>query len=186
MNRGHIGRGLVSTLALAAIIASCGGGDSDGESGATPAPIADDPAAERAEDRAGDTSVPDDPASADESDAGTSETEDGGDAGGGATPNCDAIFSTAEIEDFFAEPAMLTEATNDSLGQLVCDWESIEGVGDLAYSSDLMDADFYFCDDPVGGVLSYTEVDMGDADAPGLHDRDDVEQLFRTFHERTT
>ena len=157
----------------------------------------------------------------------SSDTADESPDAGGATPNCDAIFSMAEVEEFFAEPVELTEETNDSLGQLVCTWESIEdpddmedlafkvmtvqfysgspidasaffdpsifesvttieGVGDLAYSSDLMGTDFYFYDDPVGGSLAYSELDMGDTEAPKLHTREEVEQLFRTFHDRVT
>ncbi len=121
----------------------------------------------------------------------------------------------------------MTEETNDSLGQLVCTWESIEdpddledlaskvltvqfysgspveatmffdpsifesvttieGIGDLAYTSDTMGDDYYFVDDPVGGTLAYFELDMGNTDAPKLHTADDVEQLFRTFHDRVT
>ena len=157
----------------------------------------------------------------------SSDTADASPDTGGATPNCDAIFSMAEMEDFFAEPVALTEETNDSLGQLVCTWESIEdpddmedlaskvltlqfysgspveaamffdpsifesvttieGVGDLAYSPDGLGPDFYFVDDPVGGSLAYFELDMGNTDAPKLHTADDVEQLFRTFHDRVT
>ena len=32
----------------------------------------------------------------------------------------------AEVEELFAEPAELTEETTESLGQLVCTWETIE------------------------------------------------------------
>ena len=158
---------------------------------------------------------------------GTSDAADASLDTGGATPNCDTIFSMAEIEEFFAEPSELTEETNDSLGQLVCTWESIEdpddmedlafktlivqfysgtpidassffdpsifesvttieGVGDLAYTADDLGPSYYFVDEPVGGSLSYSEVDMGNVDAPKLHTRDDVEQLFRTFHDRVT
>ena len=121
----------------------------------------------------------------------------------------------------------MTEDTTDSLGQLVCTWETIEdpestedfayqllivqlytgvgipassffdpsffetpvtidGVGDLAYSNREDGRDFYFVDEPVGGSLSYVEADLGDFDAPKLHSRADIEQLFRTFHDRVT
>ena len=133
----------------------------------------------------------------------------------------------AEIEELFAEAAVLTEETNDSLGQLVCTWETIEdpdstddfafkllvaqvysgssipassffdpsifeevvmidGIGDLAYSADDLGTSFYYVDEPVGGSLSYTEFDLGDSDAPRLRSRADIEQLFRTFHDRVT
>jgi len=152
---------------------------------------------------------------------------DSGTESGAGTTSCDAIFSIAEIEELFAEPATLTEETNDSLGQLVCTWETIEdpettddfafkllvlqlfsgspisasmffdpsifeeavmidGIGDLAYSSDDLGTSFYFVDEPIGGSLSYTEIDMGDLDAPTLHSRADIEALFRTFHDRVT
>ena len=46
----------------------------------------------------------------------------------------------------------------------------IEGIGDLAYSTgEVLGTDYFFYDDPVGGSLSYAEVDMGDVDAPKLH-----------------
>ncbi len=152
---------------------------------------------------------------------------DSGTESGAGTPTCDAIFTIAEVEELFAEPATLTEDTNDSLGQLVCDWETIEdpddstdfafkillvqvysgspvqasaffdpsifeeavmidGIGDLAYSADDLGTSFYFVDEPVGGSLSYTELDMGDLDAPTLRSRSDIEALFRTFHDRVT
>jgi hypothetical protein len=215
VNRCRIGRGSITTLAVAAVIASCGGG----ESGPDAAP--DSSAA--ATDSAPAAPTTDDDATATEA----TEADSDDAAESGSTTNCDAIFSMAEMEEFFAEPVELTEETDDSLGRLLCVWESIEdpddmddlafkvmtvqvfsgspvdassfidpsifesvvtieGVGDLAYSSDLLEADFYFLDDPIGGALSYSEVDMGDPDAPRLNDRDAVEQLFRTFHERVT
>jgi len=42
-----------------------------------------------------------------------------------------------------------------------------------------------FVDDPVGGSLSYSEIALG-TDTPQLRTADDVEQLFRTFHDRVT
>lgn len=229
MNRCRIGRGLVSGLALAAIIASCGGSDSDSENGAAPGSIATESTDDVAttDDSTDGAATTDVAITADASDDSTDGESDDAD-GGGATPNCDAIFSMDEVEEFFAEPVELTEETNDSLGQLVCYWESIEdpddtedlafktlivqvysgspidasafidpsiydsvtmieGIGDLAYStSEVLGTDYFFYDDPVGGSLSYAEVDMGDADAPKLHTAEDVEQLFRTFHDRVT
>ncbi len=145
----------------------------------------------------------------------------------GATPNCDAIFSMAEMEEFFAEPVTLTEETDDRIGQLVCTWDSIEdpdnlddlasqtllvqyysgspieasaffdpamfdsvttieGIGDLAYTSGTAGMDYAFVDEPVGGSLNYIAFDMGSADTQPLHTPEDVEQLFRTFHDRVT
>ncbi len=194
------------------IVASCGGSDDT----ATPAVSAtDEPGGSAAPQVA-------DEVATDATEAPTDES-----SGQAAPTSCDAIFSMAEMEEFLAEPVELSEETNDSLGQLVCTWESIEdpddtedfafklvvvqvysgspieassffdpsmfedvtmidGIGQLAYTADSLGTDYYFVDDPIGGTLSYTEVDMGDADAPKLHTSDDVEQLFRTFHERVT
>jgi hypothetical protein len=223
MTRCRVARGVVSALAVAAIVASCGGSDSGGND-ATPGSDATATESETSTESA--TVVTDASSSTDAVDE-TSDAADESSDSGGATPNCDAIFSTAEMEEFFAEPVELTEETNDSLGQLVCTWESIEdpddtedlaykilvlqfysgtpvgaaaffdpsifesvttieGIGDLAYTPDGLGPDFYFYDDPVGGSLSYTEMDMGDFEAPKLRTRDDVEQLFRTFHDRVT
>ena len=222
MSRCRVGRGVVLTLAVAAIIASCGGSDSGGENDAAPAtgdtdatestdaPAADDSAADVAPDESSDESSDDESADS-----------------GGATTNCDAIFSMAEMEEFFAEPVTLTEETDDSLGQLVCTWDSIEdpdnlddlasqtllvqfysgspieasaffdpslydsvttidGIGDLAYSSGSAGMDYAFVDEPVGGSLNYIAFDMGSAETQPPHTPEDVEQLFRTFHDRVT
>ena len=224
MNRCRVVAGLVSLLAVAAIIASCGGSDSDGESGAAP----ESTAAESTE-SADDQATSDDTSTEDEAPTTDAESEDEADdaSQGAATPNCDAIFSMAEMEEFFAEPVELTEETDENLGQLVCTWESIEdpddledlafqllvvqfysgspieassffdpsvlepvtnidGVGDVAYTTDEAGMDYVFLDDPVGGSLSYMAVDMGDAEAQPPHTSADVEQLFRTFHDRVT
>ena len=131
----------------------------------------------------------------------------------------------AEMEEFFAEPVTLTEETDDSLGQLVCTWDSIEdpdnlddlasqtllvqfysgspieasaffdptmydsittidGIGDLAYSSGSAGMDYAFVDEPVGGSLNYIAFDMGSAEIQPVHTPEDLEQLFRTFHAR--
>ena len=204
------------------MVASCGGSDSGGDS-ATPgsAETTTAPGGEGTteSDEAADVpTVTDAPASGDEAD-------DSSDASGEA-PNCEVIFSLAEIEEFFAEPAELTEEIDDSLGQLLCTWGTIEdsedledlgfktlvvlfysgdpipaanffdptiydtvttidGIGDLAYATDSLGPQFFFVDEPVGGSLSYTEMAMG-TDDPQLRTADDVEQLFRTFHECVT
>jgi hypothetical protein len=222
MRRHHIGSGIVSTMILAAVIASCGGSDSD-DGTAQEDDVTDDASEISVAEDASDpetSSSTDGEAGADD---GSSEDSTSGD-----TQNCDAIFSMAEIEEFFAEPVALTEEVDDSIGQLVCAWESIEdpddmedlafktlfvqvysgspidaemfidpsiydsvtmieGIGDLAYStSEVLGTDYFFYDDPVGGSLSYSEVDMGDVDAPKSHTLEDVEELFRTFHDRVT
>ena len=49
---------------------------------------------------------------------------------------CDGVFSMAEIEVLLGEPATLSEESDDSLGQLVCTWETVEDpddVDDLAF-----------------------------------------------------
>lgn len=221
----RVARGVVLTLAVAGIVASCGGSDSGGENGAAPATADTDANAPTDTPAAADSAA--DEESSDEASESSDESSNESSDGGGATPECDAIFSMAEMEEFFAEPVELTEETNDSLGQLVCTWESIEDpdniddlafqllmvqfysgspieassffdpsvlgsvttiddIGDLAYVSDSTGMDYYFVDEPVGGSLSYMETNMGDADAQPLHTSDDVEQLFRTFHDRVT
>ncbi len=143
-----------------------------------------------------------------------------------AAGSCDEIFSAAEIEELFGEPAALTEDNDESLGMHMCTWETIEdendmedlafkllitqvfsgspipassfidptifetvttveGVGEVAYSTGGLGMDYYFLDEPVGGSLSYTEKDLG-SDAPPLRTSEDIEELFRTFHDRVT
>ena len=62
---------------------------------------------------------------------------------------------------------------------------TIDGVGDLAYATDSLGPAFFFVDEPVGGTLSYSEMARG-TDDPHLRTADDVEQLFRTVHDRVT
>lgn len=62
----------------------------------------------------------------------------------------------------------------------------IDGVGELAFSEDSFGTSFYFLDDPVAGSLAYSEFDLGTPDAPKRHGYDDVEALFRSFHDRVT
>lgn len=225
MNRCRVSKRVVSILAVATIIASCGGGGDDDGSDGDAAPDTSDSAA--ADSVATETSAPAD------ADPGTTvaptdtTSDDSGDGGAAGTVTCDTIFSMAEVEELFAEPAELTVETNDSLGQLVCDWETIEdpdtvddfaykllivqfysgspiaadmffdpsiypspvtieGVGDLAYSTNALGMSYNFVDGPVGGSLDYTEMDMGNFDAPKLHTAEEIEQLFRTFHDRVT
>lgn len=71
----------------------------------------------------GDTDA--DQTDADETDADTA----GGPSGGDVT--CDGIFGSAEMEDWFGELAEMTEETTESIGQLVCNWQTIEDPDDL-------------------------------------------------------
>jgi len=204
------------------MVASCGGSDSGGD-GAAPgsaetATATGAEAATESDASVDATTVTDAPATADEADDSAYASRE--------SPNCEAIFSLAEIEEFFAEPAELTEGTDDNLGQLLCTWGTIEdseeledlgfktlvvqlysgdpipaanffdpsifdtvttigGIGDLAFATDSLGPAFFFVDDPVGGSLSYSEMAMG-TDTPQLRTADDVEQLFRTFHDRVT
>jgi hypothetical protein len=221
MTRCRVARGAISALTVAAIVASCGGSDSGGDDAApgTAETATESDASTQA------TTVTDAPSSSDAAESGD-EADEPADTSG-STTNCDAIFSTAEVEEFFAEPVTLTEETDDSLGQLVCTWDSIEdpddledlasqtllvqfysgspieasaffdptmldsvttieGIGDLAYTSWSAGMDYSFVDEPVGGTLSYIAFDMGGAEAQPLHTPQDVEQLFRTFHDRVT
>ena len=223
MNRCRVVKGSLTILAVAAIIASCGGSDN----GAAPASTIDvGSTASTAGDGSIDDAVSDDEATNDSSNNESGDESDD-DSDSGSTVNCDAIFSMAEMEEFFAEPVELTEEANDSVGQLVCTWESIEdpddledlafqvlivqfysgspveasaffdptmlesvttieGIGDVAYASGTTGMDYFFVDEPVGGSLGYVAMNMGDAEAEPLRTSDDVEQLFRTFHERVT
>ena len=121
MTRWGVARNAISALAVAAIVASCGGSDGGGSDGdAAP------DAAETATDSGGSS----EPATVtDESSSGEAADEDS-DATA-ETPKCDAIFSLAEIETFFAEPAELTEETDASPGLLMCTWASIEDSEEL-------------------------------------------------------
>ena len=224
--RGRRGGWNVGTIILATVlVVSCGGDDDssapDTSGSAEPTSVPTATAASQSTDPVDATTASAPATSASEPDV----ADDTGSSSG--LPNCDDIFSIAEVEELFAEPATLTENTDDSLGQLVCDWETIEdrndvtdtgfkllqvqvysgspisasmffdpsifeeavmidGIGDLAYSSDDLGTSFYFVDEPIGGSLSYTELDMGDLDAPHLRSRADIEALFRTFHDRVT
>ena len=221
-------------LASAFVLASCGGSDDDAAPAAedTASSESDVDASEAADaETTGDESAPEENSSAsDDSSAGSvapeassSEPADDDSSGGGS---CDEIFSAAEIEELFAEPAQLSEETNEDLGSLMCTWETIEdendmedlafkilvtqfftgdpipassfidpsifdtvttveGVGDLAFSTGGLGTDYYFLDEPVAGSLSYTEKDLG-SDAPPLRTTEDIEALLRTFHDRVT
>ncbi len=203
-------------MALVAI-AGCGGGDDASSSDDQPS---------RSESTDGGAATGDESESDTETESETdTDTDTTGDASG-RDLTCGDIFDSAEMDEWFGEPGTSTEETTDSLGQLVCTWETIEDpddVDDLAvslviaqvFSGDPVPAanfidpdifeevtmleglgevafhtgdgqDFYFYDDPVAGTLSATDIDMGDFDAPPRHSFEEVEALFRTFHERVT
>jgi hypothetical protein len=130
--------GFVAAVAVGALIASCGG---DGDRG-----DADDDAATQQDG----TTEPTDGGS----DATEAPTSTQGDAAvatnGGAVVRCEDIFSTAEVEEFFAEPVELTEEANDDVGQLVCTWASVEetDVEDLGIQSLLVQ---FYSGSPVDG-----------------------------------
>ena len=64
---------------------------------------------------------------------------------------------------------------------------TIEGIGDLAYTSGSAGMDYYFVDEPVGGSLTLHGDRHGRTPTLRRCTRsDDVEQLFRTFHDRVT
>ena len=132
------------------MVASCGGSDSGGDGTAlgsadTTASGAD--AATESAASADVSTVTEAPPSGDDADDAPDVTGD--------TPNCESIFSLAEIEEFFAEPAELTEEIDDSLGQLLCTWGTIEDSEDredlgfktlvvLSYSGDPIPAASFF------------------------------------------
>ena len=155
---------MISTLAVATIIASCGGSDDGGDNGAAP----DSAGTAAPTETAADEATTDETAADEATDEPTeSEPEDASDSG--STTNCDAIFSMAEVEEFLGEPAELTEETNDDIGQLVCTWETIEDPDDLEdlavqsllvqfYSgspingSNFFDLDYYDSPTPIDGI----------------------------------
>ena len=74
----------------------------------------------------------------------------------------------------FADPSIFDDA------------RMIDGIGDLAYATDLLGTDYAFVDGDVAGFLGYSDVNMGDVDAPKRHTAEETEALFRLFHERVT
>jgi hypothetical protein len=225
MSGSHIRSGLISTLAVAAIIASCGGSDDGGQNGA----LSDSTDTAAAGSVAGEATTGE--ATADEATAEDETVDESTESGsddatdGGSTTSCDAIFSMAEMEEFFGEPAELTEEANEDVGQLVCTWETVEdpddledlavqalltqfysgspingsnffdpdlfesptpidGIGDVAYATDVPGMDYFFVDDPVAGSLGYIE--FGSDDSQPERTPEDVEQLFRLFYDRVT
>lgn len=62
----------------------------------------------------------------------------------------------------------------------------IDGVGDLAFVTGTDGGSYYVLDEPVAGVLSFTEINMGDADAEPMHTAAELDELFRLFHLRIT
>jgi hypothetical protein len=144
MSGNHLGSGLISALAVAAMIVSCGGSDG-GDNG-------DNGAASEPSDTAAPTATARDEATSDETiddaaaDSGSDDATDSR-----STTTCDAIFSMTEIEEFFDEPVELTEESNDDVGQLVCNWETIENpdeLDDLAIQSLLVQ---FYSGSPIPG-----------------------------------
>ena len=125
-------------------VAGCGGSDDA-------VPADQQPGGSEATDSGNESATTDDTEVAG-TDGGPGSTETSGDdTGGGSNGDltCDEIFTQAEIEEFFGEPAQLSEETTDSIGQLVCDWETIEdpdNLDDLAASIVLAQV---FSGDPV-------------------------------------
>ncbi len=204
-------------------INSCGSGDD--ATSADDQPARSEPAASEGvqtnDDDTETAGVDEAPGTTDTSDA---DTDSDGPSGGELI--CDDIFGSAEMDEWFDEPSEMTEETTDSLGQLVCTWETIEdpeNLDDLAVSivlaqvfsgdpvpaANFIDPDifgevtmlegfgdvafyteegqgFYFYDDPVAGTLTISDINLGDADAPALHTREELEALFGIFHGRVT
>jgi hypothetical protein len=160
----HIRSGLISTLAVATIIASCGGSDDSGDNGAasdSAGTVA--PTETAADDATTDATIVDETVDETMVDEATDETADASD--GGSTTNCDAIFSMDEVEEFFGEPAELTEETNDDIGQLVCTWETIEDpddLEDLAVQSLLVQ---FYSGSPINGT-NFFDLDYYDSPTP--------------------
>jgi len=97
------------------MVASCGGSDSGGD-GAAPGSAETSTAtgtetATESDASADAVTVTDVPASGDEADDSADASRE--------SPNCEAIFSLAEIEVFFAEPAVLTEGIGDLATPLI-------------------------------------------------------------------
>ena len=105
---------LWTVFALVAFTA-CGGGDD-----ATPddEPDSSEPAATE-----GAQAIDDDTESAD------ADTETDGSSGGDL--GCDDVFEAAEMDEWFGEPTEMVADTTDSIGQLVCTWQTIEDPEDL-------------------------------------------------------
>ena len=217
---------LAAVVTLVAITA-CGGGDDT--TSTDDRPTTSEPAASegvQADDDDTETAGTGDAATEDAGTTDSSDAEVESDDPSGGDLTCDDIFGASEIEAWFGEPAEMTEETTDSIGQLVCTWETIEdpenlddlavsivvaqvfsgdpvpaenfidpdifddvtmldGFGDVAFYTDVGPS-FYFYDDPVAGTVTFTHIDMGDADAPALHTNEELEAMFRTFHGRVT
>ena len=214
---------LLTVFALVAFTA-CGGGDdatpADDQSGSS------EPATTEAAQAVDDDT---EPAGTDDV-AGAADTVDDDTAAvgsSGANLGCDDVFEAAEMDEWFGEPTEMVADTTDSIGQLVCTWQTIEdpedlddlaasivtaqvfsgdpvpaenfidpgifeevtmleGLGDVAFSTEAVGQGFYFFDDPVAGTLTFADINLGDADAPALHTADELEALFRIFHGRVT
>ena len=124
----------VLILVGALILGACGGG-SDNDAATT---VSDSPTATSAGNDAVTTTEPDE-----DSDVL---------ATGSAADRCDALFTTSEMTDLFDEEAILDEATTEeSIGQLLCVWSSIEDPNDATdLSYDLLILQLYD-GDPIPG-----------------------------------
>ena len=112
-----------AVLVLIAITA-CGG--SDNATSANDQPSSSEPAASQGVPATDDGA---DAAEVDDAPATTNEPATAGVSGGDLM--CDDIFSSAEMAEWFGEPAEMTQEATESLGQLVCVWETIEDLEDL-------------------------------------------------------
>lgn len=140
------------TLSLMLVLIACGGDSPESDpttvttasvaAGGDDAPVATAPETEDGGDDVPVTTAP--------------ETEDGGSATGSATEQCEGLFSTSEMSDLFGEEAVLEDAAADeSLGQLLCNWSTIEdpeNLEDLAVG--LVTLQLYGAD-PIGGEAFY-------------------------------
>lgn len=118
---------LWTVFALVAITA-CGGGDD-----ATPANDQSDSSEPATNEGA--QAVDDDaePAGTDDA-AGATDTVDDDTAAAGSSGGdlgCDDIFTAAEMDEWFGEPTEMVADTTESIGQLVCTWQTIEDPDDL-------------------------------------------------------
>jgi hypothetical protein len=112
-------RTLLAPIAAAALVASCG---SDGDATVVESSLVESSVVETT------TSTPDD-------------DSDQQPSAGSAV--CSEVFSDAEIEAFFAEPAELTEDNNQDIGVLSCTWDTIEN-GDEDLTLQALYVQFFF------------------------------------------
>lgn len=134
--------GLVLGLAT---LPACGGGDDDAvtstddessETSTAETPNADEGTQSTIEPTAADddTEVTETDTETDtdsDSDADRTDDDTGTDGPSGGDLTCDDIFSLTEMDEWFGEPAEMTEETTESIGQLVCTWQTIEDPDDV-------------------------------------------------------